>query len=60
MTHEDIANRRRDWFWKLAHKLTDQFDILCFELLNLKGMQKLWGRKVNDLAFREFMQILEW
>jgi putative transposase len=58
--HEDIANRRRDWFWKLAHKLTDQFDVLCFESLNLKGMQRLWGRKVNDLAFREFLQILEW
>lgn len=58
--HEDIANRRRDWFWKLAHELTDQFDILCFETLNLKGMQRLWGRKVNDLALREFLQILEW
>jgi len=58
--HEDIANRRRDWFWKLAHQLTNQFDVLCFETLNLKGMQRLWGRKVNDLAFREFMQLLEW
>lgn len=58
--HEAVANRRQDWFWKLAHKLTDQFDVLCFESLNLKGMQRLWGRKVNDLAFREFMQILEW
>ena len=58
--HEDVVNRRQDWFWKLAHKLTDQFDVLCFESLNLKGMQRFWGRKVNDLAFREFMQILEW
>jgi len=58
--HEDVVNRRQDWFWKLAHKLTDQFDVLCFESLTLKGMQRLWGRKVNDLAFREFMQILEW
>jgi putative transposase len=33
---------------------------LRFEDLNLKGIQKLWGRKVNDLAFREFLQILEW
>lgn len=23
-------------------------------------MQRLWGRKVSDLAFREFLQILEW
>ncbi|MBW4486703.1 MAG: transposase [Trichocoleus desertorum ATA4-8-CV12] len=58
--HEDIANRRRDWFWKLAHKLTEQFDVLYFETLNLKGMQRLWGRKVSDLGFREFLQILEW
>ncbi len=58
--HEDVSNRRRDWFWKLAHELTDKFDILCFETLNLKGMQRLWGRKITDLAFGEFLQILEW
>lgn len=58
--YEDISNRRRDWFWKLAHELTDRFDVLCFETLNLKGMQRLWGRKISDLAFGEFLQILEW
>ena len=51
--HEDIANQRRDWFWKLARSLTAQFDILCFETLNLKGMQRLWGQKISDLAFGE-------
>lgn len=58
--YEKIANQRRDWFWKLAHQLTDKFDVLCFETLNLKGMQRLWGRKLSDLAFGEFLQILEW
>lgn len=58
--HEDVANRRSDWFWKLAHDLTDRFDVLCFETLNLKGMQRLWGRKISDLALREFLQILDW
>ncbi|MEH2412929.1 RNA-guided endonuclease InsQ/TnpB family protein [Nostoc sp.] len=58
--HEDICNRRSDWFWKLAHELTDRFDVLCFETLNLKGMHRLWGRKISDLAFGEFLQILEW
>ncbi|MDJ0795233.1 MAG: transposase [Calothrix sp. MO_167.B12] len=58
--HEDISNKRNDWFWKLAHQLTDRFDVLCFETLNLKGMQRLWGRKISDLAFAEFLQILEW
>jgi len=58
--HEDVVNRRSDWFWKLAHDLTDRFDVVCFETLNLKGMQRLWGRKISDLAFGEFLQILEW
>jgi putative transposase len=58
--YEDVVNRRSDWFWKLAHKLTNNFDVLCFETLNLRGMQRLWGRKVSDLAFRDFLQILEW
>jgi putative transposase len=58
--YEDISNARRDWFWKLAHDLTNRFDVLCFETLNLKGMQRLWGRKISDLAFGEFLQIVEW
>jgi putative transposase len=36
------------------------YTFLCFETFNLKTMQRLWGRKVSDLAFREFLQILEW
>ena len=58
--HEEVVNRRSDWFWKLAHDITDRFDVVCFETLNLKGMQRLWGRKISDLAFGEFLQILEW
>jgi putative transposase len=58
--YENVSNRRRDWFWKLAHELTDKFDVLCFETLNFKGMQRLWGRKISDLAFGDFLQILEW
>ena len=58
--HEQIVNRRRNWFWELAHKLTNQYDVLCFETLNLKGMQRLWGRKVSDLSFATFLEILQW
>lgn len=56
--HEQIANQRRDWFFKLAHLLTDKYDGLFFEDLNLNGMLRLWGRKVSDLAFSEFLNIL--
>ena len=58
--YESISNQRRDWFWKLAHKLTNKYDELFFEDLNLDGMKRLWGRKISDLAFAEFVQILEW
>lgn len=58
--YEDVSHRQRDWFWKLAHELTNRFDVLCFETLNLKGMQRLWGRKISDLARSEFLKILEW
>ncbi|MGL4882158.1 MAG: RNA-guided endonuclease InsQ/TnpB family protein, partial [Waterburya sp.] len=57
--HEKVINCRTDWFWKLAHKLTDKFDYLFFETLNIKGMQRLWGLKISDLAFSEFLKILE-
>lgn len=57
--HEDIANRRRDWFFKLAHELTMKYSIICIEDLNLNGMKKLWGCKVSDLAYAEFVSILE-
>lgn len=57
--HQKIVNRRTDWFWKLASKLTDKYDYLFFESLNLKGMQRLWGRKIGDLAFSNFLEILE-
>ena len=57
---EHIANQRKDWFFNLAHTLTDKFDNLFFETLNSKAMQRLWGRKVSDLAFGTFVEILEY
>ncbi len=57
--YEQIANKRKDWFWKLSHQLTDQYDVLIFEDLNLDGMKRLWGRKVSDLAFATFLEILQ-
>lgn len=59
-SYERIANRRRDWFFKLAHALCDRFDRMYFETLNLCGMKRLWGRKVSDLAFDSFLNILKW
>ncbi|MCE7989958.1 MAG: transposase [Caldilinea sp. CFX5] len=58
--HARIANQRRDWFFKLAHDLTDCFDIIVLETLNIKAMHRLWGRKVGDIAFSEFRDVLQY
>lgn len=57
--YQRVVNKRRDWFFKLAHDLTDRYDHLYFEDLSMKGMQALWGRKISDLARSEFMGILK-
>lgn len=58
--HTRIVNRRRDWFFKLANQIVADNAVICIEDLNLKAMQRLWGRKINDYAFAEFVSILEW
>ena len=58
--YRKICNQRTDWFFKAAYQLIADYAIICIENLNLAGMQKLWGRKINDIAFGEFVKILEW
>lgn len=57
--HERIRDRRDDWQWKTCHELCRRYDTICIEDLNLLGMTRLWGRKVNDMAFGLFVQKLE-
>ncbi|GMB90813.1 RNA-guided endonuclease TnpB family protein [Helicobacter ailurogastricus] len=57
--YRKIKNLRTDFFYKLANSLSKQYATIFIEDLNLKGMVKLWGRKINDLAFSEFVAILE-
>jgi putative transposase len=58
--HIRIADKRRDFHFKLAHLLCDFYDVMVFEDLNIDGMKQFWGLKVSDLAFAQFMEILAW
>ncbi len=58
--YRKITNQRKDFHWKLADELCKRFDTLCLETLNLDGMKRLWGRKVSDLAFYQFVEILKY
>ena len=67
-----LANQRADFQWKLANRLVREYDILCFEDLNLRGMakqvrkpgkkhgKKRFGRKIGEYGFAEFLSKLEY
>ncbi len=59
-THIRVTDKRQDFHYQLAHHLCDCFDTLVFEDLNLAAMKRFWGRKVSDLAFGQFVDILTW
>jgi len=58
--HKKVANQRKDFQFKLARNLAQENDYLFFEDLNIKGMQKIWGRKINDLGFSQFILIAKY
>ena len=58
--YQKITNQRKDFQWQLASKLCKRFDTIVLETLNLDGMKRLWGRKVSDLAFYQFVEILNY
>ena len=56
--HIKITNQRKDYHFKLAIMLCVAYDIICLEDLNIKGMQRMWGKKVSDLSHSKFVDIL--
>ena len=58
--YKKTYNQRHDFHFKLARSICLEYEIICIEDLNLKGMQKLYGRKISDLAFSEFVAILKY
>ena len=58
--HRKVTNQRRDFHFKLARQLAETYDCIFLEDLCLEGMKRLWGCKVSDLGFSEFVAILEY
>lgn len=57
--YEKISNQRKDWQYKLAHWLCQNYDYIFLEDLTLNGMKSLWGKKISDLAHSNFVSILK-
>ena len=58
--HYKIACIRKDYLHKLTTNIVKQFDMICIENLNVKGMVKnrKLARSIHDLGFYEFKRQL--
>ena len=58
--HDKISCIRKDFLHKLTTNLVKQFDVICLENLNTKGMVKnhKLSRAISDLGFYEFKRQL--
>lgn len=63
--HEKIRNQRSDFLHKLSYRITNDYDIVCVEDLNMKGLAQAlnfgksvsdngWGIFTNQLAYKLF------
>lgn len=58
--HNKVANQRDNFHWQTANKLVEEYALICIEDLNLKAMQKRFGRKISDLGFADFVNKLKY
>lgn len=60
--HEHIANQRKDFLHKLSRELSDNWDIICVEDINLRGMAGSLhlGKSTNDNGFGMFRTFLDY
>ncbi len=58
--YRKMDNQRKDFHFKTARKLCEEYAVICLETLNMKGMARRWGRKVHSLGFYSFVEILKY
>jgi putative transposase len=60
--YEHVANQRKDWLHKKSTELANEWDYICVEDINLRGMAgslKL-GKSTNDNGFGMFREMLKY
>ncbi|BAU12707.1 putative transposaseS891/IS1136/IS1341 family protein [Leptolyngbya sp. NIES-3755] len=59
--HQQIADTRKDWQFKLAHKLCDEAGMLFVEDIDFRTWAKgMLGEHTLDAGFGQFVSILQW
>jgi putative transposase len=58
--HKKVADTRKDFHFKTAKQLTDKYDLIAFEKLNLKGLAKTrLAKSILDAGWGQFLTILQ-
>jgi putative transposase len=60
--HEKIVNSRKDNLHKVSHGLVSQYDTICLEDLNIKGMvrNKKLSKHIADASWGNFVRMIEY
>jgi len=59
--HQKINDARKDWHFKLAHRLCDSAGAIFVEDINFKAWAKgLFGKHTTDAAYGQFFKILSY
>ena len=62
LAHEQVTNRRNDFLHKVTSYLVNNYDTICLEDLNVKGMVKNHhlAQALEDIAIHRFNTLLEY
>ncbi len=59
--HQRISDTRKDWHFKLAHKLCDDAGMIFVEDIDFRVWAKgVFGKHTLDAGFGQFINILQW
>ncbi len=60
--HEKVANQRKDFLHKISKQITNVYDCVCVEDLNMKGMSQAlnFGKSVSDNGWGMFISYLKY
>jgi putative transposase len=60
--YEKLVNQRNDFLHKLSRFYVNNYDIICVENLNIKGLVRNYrlARKILDASWGKFLQLLEY
>lgn len=60
--HEKIANQRKDFLHKTSYQIANDYDGVCIETLNMKGMSQSlnFGKSVHDNGYGMFVSMLNY